>query len=342
MSGGLDSTIAALLLRDQGYEVYGVTLKIWHINPKKQEKDLEKAEQLALKLGIDHSIFDISSIFQKHVVDYFCDEYLKGRTPNPCNRCNPVVKWPRLVEMADAFDCHHIATGHYVQKVKENGKWYIKKGADLTKDQSYFLWNLNQSILDRAIFPLGKLTKEEVKEMARSNGLENVAEQKESMGVCFLNNLNYRDFLKMKHDEREIEIQQGEIVDEAGDVLGQHDGIPYFTIGQKRDLNLKDKSYRVIDLDAENNRVVVSKTSTLETSQLTLKSFYLTDSLNDNQSKEVLIRIRGLDKVPPIPGQIFRHQDGLNVTFDSPAWAITPGQSIVFYQNDLVIGGGIY
>ncbi|WP_462317370.1 tRNA 2-thiouridine(34) synthase MnmA, partial [Marinilabilia sp.] len=327
---------------NQGYDVYGVTLKTWHVNPEKQEKDLKKAEQLAYNLGIDHSIFDISTVFKKNVVDYFCNEYLKGRTPNPCNRCNPVIKWPRLLEMADAFNCSHIATGHYVQKVRKNGKWYIKKGADETKDQSYFLWNLNQEILDRAIFPLGKLNKEEVRELARSNGLENVAEQKESMGVCFLDNLNYRDFLKMKHDEREIDIKPGDIVDEAGTVLGRHDGIPYFTIGQKRELNLKNKSYRVIDLDAENNRVVVSKTSKLETSQLTLKSFYLTESLNENQSREVLIRIRGLDKVPPIPGKISRHKEKLNVTFDSPAWAITPGQSIVFYLNDLVIGGGIY
>ncbi|PWD98128.1 tRNA 2-thiouridine(34) synthase MnmA [Marinilabilia rubra] len=342
MSGGLDSTMSALLLHKQGYEVHGVTLKTWHVNSEKQEKDLIKAEQLAHKLGIDHSIFDISSTFKKNVVDYFCDEYLRGRTPNPCNRCNPMIKWPRLMEMADAFDCRYIATGHYVQKVKTNNKWYIKKGVDPSKDQSYFLWNLNQDILNRAIFPLGKLTKEEVRELALSNGLENVADQKESMGVCFLDNLNYRDFLQKKHDDREIDIQEGEIVNESGKVIGKHQGIPFFTIGQKRGLNLEDKSYRVIDLDSENNRVVVSKTANLETSQLTLKSFYLSESLYENEAEEVHIRIRGLDKVPPIPGRITHIEGGLNVIFDVPAWAITPGQSIVFYQNDLVIGGGIY
>jgi tRNA-uridine 2-sulfurtransferase len=336
MSGGLDSTMSALLLKNAGYEVIGITLKTWHLSPKMHELDLEKASDLAGQMDIEHHILDISKVFKRKVVDYFCNEYLRGRTPNPCNRCNPLVKWPFLIEMADTFNCEHIATGHYVQKVEKNGVWYIKKGLDFSKDQSYFLWNLNQEVLRRAMFPLGKLNKADVRKLALKHGLHETANQPESMGVCFLDGTNYHDFL-----QQETSITTGDIVDEAGTILGQHPGIPFFTIGQKKGLGLSDKDYFVKQLDSKSNRIIVSKTASLATTSLLLNSFHLSRPLNRDEKADVAIRIRGIDKVPPIPGNIKKEFNGLRVNFYEPAWGITPGQSIVFYKDDLVIGGGI-
>jgi tRNA-specific 2-thiouridylase len=306
MSGGLDSTMSALLLKQQGYEVVGLTLKTWHLHPQKQEKELAKASQ-----------------------------------PTPSNRCNPHMKWPWLLQKADALDCRHVATGHYVRKELQDGLWYIKKGADHTKDQSYFLWNLNQNILQRAMFPLGNLTKSEVRKMALENGLKETARKQESMGVCFLGGTNYREFLRDKATKKELTIDHGEIVDETGKTLGQHPGLPFFTIGQKRGLGLEDKEYFVKQMEPESNKIVVSKSATLSTDTLTLSGFQLTPSLPFNEEYEVDIRVRGIDKVPSLPGTITLKGNYLQVDFTKEAWGITPGQSIVFYKNDTIIGGGI-
>ncbi|WP_291859526.1 tRNA 2-thiouridine(34) synthase MnmA, partial [Marinilabilia sp.] len=245
MSGGLDSTMSALLLKQQGYQVIGLTLKTWHLHPEQYNQELQKASSLARELGIEHSILDISQAFKKEVVDYFCEEYQTGRTPNPCNRCNPLIKWPWLIKKADELNCFWVATGHYVQKEKEDDRWYIKKGADHSKDQSYFLWNLNQDILERAIFPLGNLSKREVRKMALAYGLNETARKKESMGVCFLGGTNYRDFLLQKQENTELPVRKGEIVDEAGTTLGSHPGLAFYTVGQKKGLGLTDKVYFV-------------------------------------------------------------------------------------------------
>jgi tRNA-specific 2-thiouridylase len=333
--------MSALLLKQQGFEVIGLTLKTWHLHPEKQEKELAKASQLAQELEIEHSTLDISREFKQEVVDYFCDEYLAGRTPNPCNRCNPLIKWPWLLKKADELDCRHVATGHYVRKEQQNGLWYIKKGIDHSKDQSYFLWNLSQNILERALFPLGNLTKSEVREMALQNGLKETARKQESMGVCFLGGTNYRDFLKEKTDKKELTIEHGEIVDETGKTMGRHPGLPFFTVGQKRGLGLEDKEYFVKQMDKESNKIVVSKSATLSTDSLTLQNFHLTPTLPLNKKYDVDIRVRGIDKVPSLAGSITLKENNLLVDFTEEAWGITPGQSIVFYENNSVIGGGI-
>lgn len=341
MSGGLDSTMSALLLKQQGFEVIGLTLKTWHFHPEKQEKELAKASQLAQELEIAHYTLDISAEFKQEVVDYFCDEYLVGRTPNPCNRCNPLIKWPWLLKKADELNCSKVATGHYVRKEEQDGLWYIKKGADSSKDQSYFLWNLSQNILERALFPLGNLTKNEVRKMALVNGLKETAQKQESMGVCFLGGTNYRDFLQEKATKKECSISPGEIKDEEGKKLGTHSGLAFFTIGQKRGLGLEDKEYFVKHMEKETNKIVVSKSATLSTKILTLSSFHLTPSLLPDKKYAVDIRVRGIDKVPSLQGTISLKEDTLQVEFTEEAWGITPGQSIVFYKNDTVIGGGI-
>lgn len=341
MSGGLDSTMSALLLKKQGFEVIGLTLKTWHLYPEQQEKELNKASALAEELGIEHNILDVSHSFTKEVVDYFCNDYLNGRTPNPCNHCNPRIKWPWLLKQADELDCYYVATGHYVQKEQEDGWWYIKRGADPSKDQSYFLWNLDQHIIKRALFPLGKLTKKEVRAMAIENGLRETARKAESMGVCFLGGTNYRDFLKQKERNGEISIPHGSIQDESGKEIGKHNGLAYFTIGQKKGLQLEDKNYFVKSMHSESNTIIVSKTATLATERLALTNFQLPPFLESQCKYPVDIRVRGIDIVPSLPGIIELTPDSLNVSFSKEAWGITPGQSIVFYDGDRVLGGGI-
>ncbi|MGQ1891186.1 tRNA 2-thiouridine(34) synthase MnmA [Thermophagus sp. OGC60D27] len=340
MSGGLDSTMSALLLKEAGHQVIGVTLRTWHRQPAAIERDIKKAGDMARQVGIEHHVLDIQDLFREVVVDYFCREYLIGRTPNPCNRCNPRIKWPALLNLAKELGCHNIATGHYVQKHFRNNKWYIKKGVDPSKDQSYFLWNLNQEVLSQALFPLGRMTKSEVRELALKKGFHNMARQNESMGVCFLDGANYREFISEQLGPSSL--KPGDIVTEEGEVVGRHNGIAHFTIGQKKGLGLPDKAFFVISLEAETNRVVVSKSASLETGQVILSDYYLTEPLQKDEQRSAAIRIRGIDAVPPIPG-IFKEQDDerLLVTFKNPAWGITPGQSVVFYQDDLVIGGGI-
>ncbi|MFO8001529.1 MAG: tRNA 2-thiouridine(34) synthase MnmA [Marinilabilia sp.] len=341
MSGGLDSTITALLLKNAGYKVIGLTLKTWHTDPEFQKATIEKARKRAEELDIDHHVVQVEHFFKKNVVDYFCGEYLQGRTPNPCNRCNPLVKWPSLIEKADELGCRHIATGHYVQKVFSNGKWFIKKGADPQKDQSYFLWNLDQHILQRALFPLGEFKKSEVRQMALEHGLQETARQQESMGVCFLADTDYRDFLKQWAEKNNITVKPGEIVDENGNILGHHPGIPFFTIGQKRGLGIKDRNYSVSSMDASNNRLVVSPNGPPKTIQLFLPRYFMTESLPKGEEQKVSIRVRGIDNVPELPGRIRPDSGGLQVIFDQEAIGITPGQSIVFYRKGCVVGGGI-
>nr|WP_234408829.1 tRNA methyl transferase PRC-barrel domain-containing protein [Marinilabilia salmonicolor] len=230
---------------------------------------------------------------------------------------------------------------HYVQKVKENGRWYVKKGADPSKDQSYFLWNLSQKILEKALFPLGNLTKKEVRQMALDHGLKETARKQESMGVCFLGGTNYREFLAQKQENNELTIHPGEIVDEEGNKLGTHRGLAFFTIGQKKGLALPDKKFFVKEMEPDTNRIIVSKTASLSTATLSLQEFNLTPDLQENKKYQVNIRIRGIDKVPSLPGFITLHSNKLKVDFEEEAWGITPGQSIVFYQKDTVIGGGL-
>jgi len=340
MSGGLDSTIAALFLKKAGYSVIGLTLKTWHRNSTIMEQTVNRAREMAEKLDIEHHVLDVQKSFKKEVVDYFCREYLTGRTPNPCNRCNPVIKWPALLKKADESGCRYIATGHYVQKQLLHNRWYIKKGADPSKDQSYFLWNLDQNILQRALFPLGQLSKEKVRELAISSGFEDAAGLKESMGVCFLDGTDYRDFIVEQNGISSL--HPGNIVDETGKIMGQHKGLAFYTIGQKKGVDLPDSKYFVVRLDTANNEVVVSKSASLKTNKIYLSNYYLSALPSEKKEYKVDIRIRGIDAVPTIPGTLRIIQlKRLQVNFDYPAWGITPGQSIVFYQDDVVIGGGI-
>ena len=338
MSGGMDSSMSAVLLQEQGYEVIGATL-LTHTD--KNDESIVAAQQLASERQIKHHLIDCKKEFKETVIQYFSDEYLQGRTPNPCIRCNETIKWKLLLELADQLNCHYIATGHYVQKEEIEGQWYIKKGIDPNKDQSYFLWNLNQPTISRALFPLGELHKDEVRTLARKCGYDHFADKKESMGVCFLSGTDYRDYIKHLLGNDHPAFGKGLVVDQNKNVLGHHEGFPFYTIGQRRGIVGVAKGMCVVAIDAKNKQLIAGDRDFLLRSSLQLTEYSLTSNQSLWFDRKVFIRIRGLDSVPGYDGRISRTTSGLSVKFDNDVWAVTPGQSIVFYQNDCIIGGGI-
>lgn len=343
MSGGVDSFMAAWYLLQQGYEVVGMTLNtVAPLSSVESKLFIKEAKDLALKLGIEHHVINVYSAFKKEVIDYFVDEYMRGRTPNPCVRCNEVIKWKLFMEEAKRLGCEKIASGHYVRVIEKEGFYYIQKGKDPAKDQSYFLWNLPQQTLSKCIFPLGLMLKKEVKENAFELGFNNVANKKESMGVCFLQGNDYRHFIDKIKPELKQKLQKGEVLNNEGDSIGSHEGFPYYTIGQKRGLNLyKNHGECVARIDPEHNRLITAPKNTLFSSRLTIKNFIINNPAFLISPQKVDIRIRGLDCVPPTPGTIEHKNKELQIEFDEPVWALTPGQSIVFYKDDTMIGGGV-
>ncbi len=343
MSGGVDSSMSAWYLQQLGYEVVGITFNtLSPMSSTESRQFINDAKSLADKLNFEHHVVDVYKEFKREVINYFIDEYMSGRTPNPCVRCNETIKWKLLYEESERLKCDRIATGHYVDIHQKNGFYYIQKGKDPKKDQSYFLWNLSQSILSKCIFPLGKLQKSEVKSTAANLGFNAMASKKESMGVCFLQGEDYRDFIYRLNPELKKELNKGEIHNSKGELIGTHEGYPLYTIGQKRGLNLmKNHGECVAEINSENNILVTSPKDKLFTTKLIISKYLSNDPDFYNQAQHVDIRIRGLDAVPPTPGQVQLKENNLHILFNEPVWAITPGQSIVFYQKDKVVGGGI-
>ncbi|MBS2212805.1 tRNA 2-thiouridine(34) synthase MnmA [Carboxylicivirga mesophila] len=339
MSGGMDSSMSAVLLQQQGYEVIGATL-LTHTN--EQDASIIAAQNLAKERQIEHHLIDCREQFKSTVIQYFADEYTAGRTPNPCIKCNETIKWKLLLEQADQLNCKYIATGHYVQKALVNDRYYIQKGLDPAKDQSYFLWNLNQATIERALFPLGLLHKQEVRKLARQLGYTEIADKKESMGVCFLAGTDYRHYLTQLLGEAHPALNRGQVVDENGTLLGHHEGYPFYTIGQRRGIEGIANGKCVIAIDAENKQLIAGNRDNLFTNRIILNDFSLTNDQTLWKNQNIFIRIRGLDSVPGYWGSLELIDDSLIVQFENNVWAVTPGQSIVFYKNHKVIGGGIY
>lgn len=329
MSGGVDSTVAACLLQEKGYEVIGLTM----VNLDAAVG--EKAEKAARSLGIRHQVIDMKDIFEEKVINYFCTAYEKGITPNPCVECNKYIKFGQLLDIALSLGCEKVATGHYarVGYDEERKRYLLRKGKDNNKDQSYFLYSLTQEQLARILFPLGDFTKTEVREIARSYGLK-VAESKESQEICFIEG-DYRDFIKEK-----VKYRVGEFVDLSGRVLGSHKGIPFYTVGQRKGLGLSlGKPVYVVGLDVENNRVVVDEEKYLFRQALYAVdyNFIMFDELKEPVRVEAKVRYRSSLS----PATIFMAGDKVRVEFEQPQRAITRGQSVVFYQGEYVVGGGI-
>ncbi len=345
MSGGIDSSATCIMLQEQGYEVVGVTMRTWDVasqfaTPEQEEPDfILEARALAERLGIEHHVADVREEFKQVIVKYFIDEYMQGRTPNPCVMCNPLFKERLLCEWADKTDCAWISTGHYCRLDERNGNLYIVAGDDMTKDQSYFLWRLPQEILRRFIFPLGNYTKQEVREYLKDKGFEAKAKGGESMEVCFIEG-DYRDFLRQQIPDIDTKIGPGYFVDSKGVKIGQHKGFPYYTIGQRKGLGIAlGHPAHVLRINAEKNTVMLGTADDLKTEYMLVEDALLIDTNEVLQCENLTVRIRYRSK--PIPCQVLPLEDGkMLVRFLSEeASAIAPGQSAVFYDGQRVLGG---
>ena len=370
MSGGVDSSAAAALLVEQGYEVVGITLKLWPQDCVNRAEDkccgpqaVTDARSVCHKLGIPYYLIDEAAEFQKHVIQYFADEYKAGRTPNPCVMCNQNLKFGRLIDRADQLGADFIATGHFARierplipalsppaaTVREHGgsagervaepgegRYLLKRGKDLRKDQSYFLFSLRQDQLARAMFPLGEKTKSDTREVARHCNLK-TADKEESMEICFVPDNNYGGFLQQANL---VQKHRGEIVDGHGHVLGHHEGIEFYTIGQRKGLGLSSpKPLYVVELDAENNRVMVGDDSMLDRDE------FLAERCNWHPFEQLTGPVEVTAKIrynhPGTSATITPlGNNRTKVKLHTPQRAITPGQATVFYQDDLVVGGG--
>ena len=336
MSGGTDSSVAALLLQDAGYEVVGVTFRFY-------EKDncteyLDDARDLCRRLGIQHIVSDQRELFKKTIIDYFVSEYMSGHTPVPCTLCNNYLKWPLLLQIADEMGIYHIATGHYVQKQKIDGFWHITNGADEDKNQSFFLWGLPQDILERMLLPMGGLTKQRVREIAEERGFVSVARKKDSLGVCFCP-MDYRTFLRENVPSEAI--QRGKFVDESGNFIAWHEGYPFYTIGQRRGLGVDlNQAVFVKEIIPSDNRVVLGDLRSLERTQMRLKDWNMVNPEQLLGRDDVVVKIR-YRKQENRCTVTLAADDTLHVHLHEPLTAIAPGQAAAFYRGEVLLGGGI-
>ena len=343
MSGGIDSTAACLMLQEQGYEVVGVTMRVFdlasQLDTEGTPRFIAEAREVANRLGIEHHVADEREGFRQKIVQYFIDEYMQGRTPNPCVMCNPLFKFRVLTEWADRLDCAYIATGHYVQTIYEENHHYIVTGDDPQKDQSYFLWGLGQEVLSRCLFPLGGWQKSAVRQYLADKGFALKAKEGESMEVCFIEG-DYRDFLHEHCPQIDEIVGQGKFVDCAGRPLGTHQGFPYYTIGQRKGLGIAlGKPAYVLKLNPEKNTVMLGDASELVTSHMLIEQIKLVDPERFASEEGLSVRIRYRSK--SVPCQIVRKvEDGrILVRFDEEVSAVTPGQSAVFYVGNRLVGG---
>ena len=345
MSGGVDSSATAALLLEQGFEVIGITLKLWPQDCVSRAEDkccgpqaVTDARSVCHKLGIPYYLVDESAEFQRHVIHYFASEYKAGRTPNPCVMCNQNLKFGRLLDRANQLGAQYIATGHFA-RVEPNAdatRILLKRGRDLRKDQSYFLFSLRQDQLARAMFPLGEKTKTDTRELARHCQLK-TADKEESMEICFVPDNDYGGFLQQANL---VQKHKGDIVDLHGRVLGQHDGIEFYTIGQRKGLGISSpKPLYVIDLDAALNRVVVGDDGALDCDQFTVDRCNWLAFEVPPAEIEATVKIRY--NHPGTSATITSLPGGrAQVRLKEAQRAVTPGQAAVFYQDDLVLGGG--
>ena len=363
MSGGTDSSVAAMRLLEAGYEVIGVTFRFYELNGSTEY--LEDARNLAERLGIRHITYDAREIFARQIIEYFVQEYLAGRTPVPCTLCNNYLKWPLLAKIADEMGIFYIATGHYAQNIQLNETFYITYAADSDKDQTFFLWGLKQDILNRMLLPMGDITKAEARAWAAEHGFRKVATKKDSIGVCFCP-MDYRTFLKdwlarngqmsVSNSEASINnsqtsgsdkqawsdrIRRGRFVDEKGTFIAWHEGYPFYTIGQRRGLGIHlNRPVFVKEIDPEKNEVVLASLSLLEKTEMWLKDWNLVNQERTLDRSDIIVKIRY--RKQENYGTITVTSDHLlHVQLHEPLTAIAPGQAAAFYGDGLLLGGGI-
>ena len=351
MSGGVDSSVVAGILAGEGYDLIGITMKTYRYedvggNVGNESSccsldGINDARAVAAKLGFPHYVLDFSERFGFEVIENFVDEYLAGRTPNPCVICNRKIKWEELIKKADALGADYIATGHYarVGRDERTGRYYVSRGRDESKDQSYALWGLTQESLSKTMFPLAEMTKPESRALGEKLGLPNM-QKSESYEICFIPDNNYERFLKERRPELETAVAGGDIV-MNGEVVGKHRGFPFYTIGQRKGLGIaRPDAVYVTGIDAANNRIEIGMDAQLFQSRLVARQVNMMKYPDCRTPMRVTAKIRYKD--PGGPASIQEMDDSLvQVTFDEPRRAITPGQSVVFYEENDVVGGGV-
>lgn len=352
MSGGIDSTVTALMLHEQGYEVIGITMKTWDYatsNTVGKETgccnvdSFNDARQAAVEHGFPHYILDIREEFGSSVINNFVDEYMAGRTPNPCVLCNTHIKWSALLKRADALDCEFIATGHYVKVRPEQGRYVLSKAKDLTKDQSYVLWGLGQDCLSRSLYPLGDLLKTEVRQIAYDMGYKELSKKAESYEICFVPDNDYRGFLKRNVEGLEAAVAGGDFVWKDGTKVGTHKGYPFYTIGQRKGLDIAlGRPVFVTKIIPETNTVVLGDVEDLNESIMQVQNLNYVKYAEIPEGMEAITKIRykdagALSHIHNIEGM----PSDVIVKFYEPVRGIAPGQSAVIYEGDDVVAGGI-
>lgn len=326
-SGGIDSVTAVTLLQQTFKRVVAVTL-----DTIGDEVMLSRAKESARELGVEHIVLDVRESFTRQIIDYFIDSYSCGHTPAPCTLCNSAIKWHYLAQVADELGIYHIATGHYFKVVKHNDFYYVARAKDSAKDQSYYLWGLGQDILRRVVTPMGDVIKQDIK--------RNFSDRSESMGICFLRGQNYRDFITRHRAELAA---KGDVVDSNGMVVGSHDGIAFYTIGQKRGFELRDPvgGKSVVDINAERNELRIGSESELLKVTLEIERCNIVDYSELLAANDVSVVVRGIGRNPAgFMRSAERTPYGVRITLSEPAWALAAGQPIVFYRQNRVIGGG--
>lgn len=336
LSGGVDSSVAAYTLLQQGYDVIGVTMHVW--GDVSENVAVKDAKKVAMHLGIPHYVMDFTKEFKQSVVDYFIGEYMSGRTPNPCNMCNRFVKWEALLDKAKEFGAEYVATGHYARiKRLENGRLVVMNSATAIKDQTYALNQLTQEQLAHTIMPIGQYSKDEIRQIAKDAGIP-VADKPDSQDICFIPDGDYKAFLE-KYAERKLP-SEGNFVNQEGKVLGTHKGITNYTVGQRKGLGIAlGKPVFVSAIRPETNEVVISDTGDVFSRELLCNRLNFMAVEDLTKPTEVIAKIRYAHKGSPCTIEKIE-EDTVKCTFHEDVRAITPGQSVVFYQNDYVFGGG--
>lgn len=350
MSGGIDSTVTALMLHNEGYEVIGITMKTWDYasagSGKKETgccnlDSFNDARAAAVHHGFPHFVLDIREEFGGFVIENFVEEYLAGRTPNPCVMCNTHIKWRALLKRANALGCDYIATGHYAKvRLHDNGRYIISKGKDATKDQSYVLWGLDQELLSRTIMPLGIYHKTEIRQMALDMDYPELAKKSESYEICFVPDNDYRGFLKRKVEGLEEKVSGGNFINKEGKIIGKHRGYPFYTIGQRKGLEVAmGKPVFVTKIIAESNTVVLGDLEDLDENTMTVGKLNMGKYDTITPGMEAIAKIRYKDSGTLC--NMYPENEGLQVSFYENVKGIAPGQSAVFYEGEDVIAGGV-
>lgn len=350
MSGGIDSTVAAMMLHEEGYEVVGITMKTWDYassgGSKKETgccslESINDAREVAVKMGFHHFIIDIREEFGDYVIDNFVEEYIAGRTPNPCVLCNTHIKWRALLKRADAMDCSFIATGHYARISESGARLFVKKAIDVNKDQSYVLWGLDQDCLARTRFPLGNFEKKEVRQFAKDAGYEALSNKPESYEICFVPDNDYRGFLKRRKPGLEERVADGVFMDIKGNILGRHEGYPFYTIGQRRGLGRAfGEPMYVSEIRPDSNTVILGPIDGLIRSTMSVYQVNMMKYEEMPRGMEVITKVRYGD-IGTLSEVFPEDNNVVNVKFYAGVKGVAPGQSAVFFEGPDLVGGGI-